>query len=206
LSWLASDTPQLDEVQKAAERIVADGHRAGDIIKTIRALARKSRPEMTQLDMNEAIAEVLDLTRGELRRHDVSLETELSGGLETVMADRIQMQQVILNLVMNSIEAMSAIMDRPRVLRVISRIDGPDSVLIVVTDTGTGLDPGKVDHIFDAFFTTKLEGMGMGLSICRSIVEAHGGRLWASPNQPYGSIFQFTMPVMTKGIASDRLG
>ena len=206
LSWLASDTPQLDEVQKAAERIVADGHRAGDIIKTIRALARKSSPEMTQLDMNDAIAEVLDLTRGELRRHDVSLETELSGGLETVMADRIQMQQVILNLVMNSIEAMSAIMDRPRVLRVISRIDGPDSVLIVVTDTGTGLDPGKVDRIFDAFFTTKLEGMGMGLSICRSIIEAHGGRLWASPNRPYGSIFQFTMPVMTKGIASDRLG
>jgi signal transduction histidine kinase len=206
LSWLASDTPQLDEVQKAAERIVADGHRAGDIIKTIRALARKSSPEMTQLDMNDAIAEVLDLTRGELRRHDVSLETELSGGLETVMADRIQMQQVILNLVMNSIEAMSAIMDRPRVLRVISRIDGPDSVLIVVTDTGTGLDPGKVDRIFDAFFTTKLEGLGMGLSICRSIIEAHGGRLWASPNRPYGSIFQFTMPVMTKGIASDRLG
>ena len=206
LSWIASDTPQLDEVRKAAERIVADGHRAGDIIKTIRALARKSRSEMTQLDMNEAIAEVLDLTRGELRRHDVSLETELSGGLETVMADRIQMQQVILNLVMNSIEAMSAIMDRPRVLRVSSRIDGPDSVLIVIRDTGTGLDPGKVDRIFDAFFTTKLEGMGMGLSICRSIVEAHGGRLWASPNQPYGSIFHFTMPVMTKGIASDRLG
>jgi signal transduction histidine kinase len=122
------------------------------------------------------------------------------------MADRIQMQQVILNLVMNSIEAMSAIMDRPRVLRVSSRIDGPDSVLIVIRDTGTGLDPGKVDRIFDAFFTTKLEGMGMGLSICRSIVEAHGGRLWASPNQPYGSIFHFTMPVMTKGIASDRLG
>jgi signal transduction histidine kinase len=122
------------------------------------------------------------------------------------MADRIQMQQVILNLVMNSIEAMSAIMDRPRVLRVSSRIDGPDSVLIVIRDTGTGLDPGKVDRIFDAFFTTKLEGMGMGLSICRSIIEAHGGRLWASPNPPYGSIFQFTMPVMTKGIASDRLG
>ena len=198
LSWLASDTPQLDEAQKAAERIVRDGHRAGDIIKTIRALARKSRPEMTQLDMNDVIAEVLALTRGELRRHDVSLETELSGDLEAVMADRIQVQQVILNLVMNGIEAMSASTDRPRMLRVCSRIEGPGSVLIAVTDAGTGLDPTKVDRIFDAFFTTKPEGMGMGLSICRSIIEAHGGRLWASPNLPYGSVFQFTMPVMTK--------
>src|SRR5712672_1375215 len=196
LSWLASDTPQLEEAQKAAERIVRDGHRAGDIIKTIRALAQKSRPEMTQLDINDVIAEVLALTRGELRRHDVSLETELSGGLETIMADRIQVQQVILNLVMNGIEAMNAITDRPRVLRVGSRIDGPGSVLIAVTDTGTGLDPAKVDRIFDAFFTTKPEGMGMGLSICRSIIEAHGGRLWASPNPPHGSVFRFTLPVM----------
>jgi PAS domain S-box-containing protein len=195
LSWLASDPPQLDEARKAAGRIVRDGHRAGDIIKTIRALARKSRPEMTDLDLNDVIAEVLVLTRGELRRHDVSLETELSGGLEPVMGDRIQVQQVLLNLVMNGIEAMNAIMDRPRVLRVSSQIDGPGSVLIAVTDTGTGFDPTKVDRIFDAFFTTKPEGMGMGLSICRSIVEAHGGRLWASPNPPHGSVFQFTMPV-----------
>jgi PAS domain S-box-containing protein len=206
LSWLARDTPQLDEARRAAERIVRDGHRAGDIIKSIRALARKSRPEMTQLDINDVIAEVLVLTRGELRRHDVSLETELSGGLEPVMGDRIQVQQVILNLIMNGIEAMNAIMDRPRVLRVSSQIDGPGSVLIAVTDTGTGLDPAKVNRIFDAFFTTKPEGMGMGLSICRSIIEAHGGRLRASPNPPYGSVFQFTMPVMTKRIASDRLG
>ncbi|MFY9899823.1 MAG: ATP-binding protein, partial [Xanthobacteraceae bacterium] len=206
LSWLASDTPQLDEARKAAERIVRDGHRAGDIIKTIRALARKSRPELTRLEMNDVITEVLALTRGELRRHDVSLEIELSDGLETVMADRIQVQQVILNLVMNGIEAMSTIMDRPRVLRVSSRIDGPDSVLIAVTDTGTGLDPTKMDQIFDAFFTTKSEGMGMGLSICRSIIEAHGGRLWASPNPPHGSVFQFTVPVTAKGISSDRLG
>jgi signal transduction histidine kinase len=206
LSWLASDTPQIDEARKAAERIVRDGHRAGDIINTIRALARKSRPEMAQLDMNDVIAEVLALARSELRRHDVSLDTELSGGLETVMADRTQVQQVILNLVMNGIEAMNAIMDRPRVLRVSSRIDGPDSVLIAVTDTGTGLDPAKVDRIFDAFFTTKPEGMGLGLSICRSIIEAHGGRLWASPNPPHGSAFQFTIPVRTKRISSDRFG
>jgi signal transduction histidine kinase len=198
LSWLANDTPQLDEAQKAAERIVRDSHRAGDIIKTIRALARKSRAEMMQLDVNDVIAEVLALTRGELRRHGVSLETELAGDLETVMADRIQVQQVILNLVINGIEAMNGIMDRPRTLRVSSRIDGPGSVLIAVTDAGSGLDPAKMDRIFDAFFTTKPEGMGMGLSICRSIIEAHGGRLWASPNLPYGSVFQFTMPAVTQ--------
>jgi signal transduction histidine kinase len=191
LSWLARDTPQIDEARKAAERIVSDGHRAGDIIKTVRALARKSQPAMTQLDMNDLIAEVLAPTWSELRRHDVSLGTELSGGLETVMADRIQVQQVIVNLVMNGIEAMNEIMERPRVLPVSSQIDGSGSVLIAVSDTGTGLDPTKMDRIFDAFFTTKPEGMGMGLSICRSIIEAHGGRLWASPNLPHGSVFKF---------------
>jgi C4-dicarboxylate-specific signal transduction histidine kinase len=191
LSWLARDTPQIDEARKAPERIVSDGHRAGDIIKTVRALARKSQPAMTQLDMNDVIAEVLAPTRSELRRHDVSLGTELSGGLETVMADRIQVQQVIVNLVMNGIEAMNEIMERPRVLPVSSQIDGSGSVLIAVSDTGTGLDPTKMDRIFDAFFTTKPEGMGMGLSICRSIIEAHGGRLWASPNLPHGSVFKF---------------
>jgi signal transduction histidine kinase len=208
LSWLASDTPQIDEARMAAERIVRDGHRAGDIIKSIRALARKSRLEMTQLDMNDALAEVLALTRGELRRHDISLETELSGGFAPVMADRIQVQQVVLNLVMNGIEAMKAIMDRPRVLRVGSQIDGSGSVLIAVADTGTGtgLDPAKADRIFDAFFTTKPDGIGMGLSICRSIIEAHGGRIWASSNPPYGSVFQFSMPGITKGVSSDRLG
>jgi signal transduction histidine kinase len=206
LSWLAHDNPQIDEARMAAERIVRDGHRAGDIIKTIRALARKSRLEMAQLDMNDALAEVLALTRGELRRHDISLETELSGGFVPVMADRIQVQQVILNLVMNGIEAMKAIMDRPRVLRVGSQIDGSGSALIAVADTGTGLDPAKADRIFDAFFTTKPDGIGMGLSICRSIIEAHGGRMWASPNPPYGSVFQFSMPVLTKGVSSDRLG
>jgi signal transduction histidine kinase len=121
------------------------------------------------------------------------------------MADRIQVQQVILNLVMNGIEAMNAIMHRPRVLRVGSQIDGSGSVLIAVADTGTGFDPAKADRIFDAFFTTKPDGMGMGLAICRSIIEAHGGRIWASSNRPYGSVFQFSIPVV-KGVSSDRLG
>jgi signal transduction histidine kinase len=153
---------------------------------------------MTVFDVNPAIVDVLALTRGEMQRYDVSLETELSAGLEPVLGDRGQVQQVILNLIVNGVEAMAAGMDRPRVLRVSSRMSGPGNVLITVADTGTGLDPAKVDSIFDPFFTTKPEGMGMGLSICRSIVEAHDGRLWASPNSPQGSIFQFTVPAAAK--------
>ena len=199
LRWLAQDPPDLDEARQAAERIVRAGHRAGDIIRTIHALARKSTPEMTRFDINAAIADVLTLTRGELQRHDLLLETELAADLEPVLGDRGQMQQVILNLIVNGIEAMNAGMHRPRMLRVSSEMAGPGNVLIAVADTGMGLDPAKADHIFDAFFTTKPEGMGMGLAICRSIVETHGGRLWASPNSPRGSIFQFTVPVATNG-------
>jgi PAS domain S-box-containing protein len=209
--WLAKDPPDLDEARQAAERIVGAGHRAADIIRTIRALARKATPEMTRFDVNTAIANVLTLTRGELQRHDVLLKTELSAGLEPVLGDRGQLQQVILNLIVNGIEAMSAITQQPRVLRVSSQTDGPGNVLIAVGDTGVGLDPTKMDCIFDAFFTTKPEGMGMGLSICRSIVEGHGGRLWASPNSPRGSIFHFTVPaaadgVLPNGVSNDSAG
>jgi signal transduction histidine kinase len=144
--------------------------------------------------------------RSELRRHDIVLETKLSPGLKPVVADRVQVQQVILNLVMNGIEAMNTITGRSRVLRLSSRLDGVGAVLIGVADTGTGLDHIAKDRVFDAFFTTKTDGMGMGLSICRSIVEAHGGRLWTSPNVPHGTVFQFTIPVMTKRSVSDRLG
>jgi C4-dicarboxylate-specific signal transduction histidine kinase len=206
LRWLAQDPPDLDEARQAAERIVRAGHRAGDIIRTIHALARKSTPEMTRFDVNAAIADVLTLTRGELRRHDLLLETELAADLEPVLGDRGQMQQVILNLIVNGIEAMTAGMHRPRMLRVSSEMAGPGNVLIAVADTGMGLDPTKADHIFDTFFTTKPEGMGMGLAICRSIVETHGGRLWASPNSPRGSIFQFTVPVATNGLLNDSSG
>jgi C4-dicarboxylate-specific signal transduction histidine kinase len=203
LKWLSKDRPDLDEVRQTAERIVRAGHRAGDIIRTIRALAQKSSPEMTPFDINAAIADVLVLTRGEFGRHDVLLDTELSAGLEPVLGDRGQLQQVILNLIVNGIEAMSAITQRPRLLRVSSQTDGSGNVLIAVADTGTGLDPTMADQIFDAFFTTKPEGMGMGLSICRSIVEAHGGRLWVSPNSPQGSVFQFTLPAADNDISND---
>jgi PAS domain S-box-containing protein len=196
LRWLESDRPDLDEARQAAERIVRNGHRAADILRSIRGMARKSGPEMTLFDINDAVRDVLALIRGEMRRHDVLLETELFPDLGSIMGDRVQLQQVILNLIRNGIEAMSALTLRPRVLRVSSQTDEHGNVIIAVTDTGTGLDPAKVDCIFDPFFTTKPEGMGMGLSICRSIVEAHGGRLWASPNLPYGSVFRFTLPVM----------
>jgi signal transduction histidine kinase len=199
LSWLAKPDPNLDGARKAAERVVRSGHRAGSIVKSIRALARKSEPEMAQFDINDAIGEILVLLRSELRRQNVSLETELSAGIESVTGDRVQLQQVVLNLVMNGIEAMSAVMDRPRILRVASQLQQSGDVLVAVMDVGAGLDPESMDRIFDAFFTTKTEGMGMGLAICRSIIEAHGGQLWASPQLPHGSVFQFTVPVGSKG-------
>ncbi len=194
LRWLESDRPDLDEARQAAERIVRNGHRAADILRSIRGMARKSGPEMTLFDINDAVRDVLALIRGEMRRHDVLLETELFPDLGSIMGDRVQLQQVILNLIRNGIEAMSALTLRPRVLRVSSQTDEHGTVIIAVTDTGTGLDPAKADCIYDPFFTTKPEGMGMGLSICRSIVEAHGGRLWASPNLPYGSVFRCAVP------------
>jgi len=181
LRWLAQDLPDLDEARQAAERTVNAGHRAADIIKTIRALARKS------------------LARGELQRHDILLETDFSAGVQPIMGDRVQLQQVILNLIRNGVEAMSTVTLRRRVLQVSSQIDERGDVVIAVTDTGTGLDPTKKERIFDAFFTTKPEGMGLGLSICRSIVETHGGRLWASPNLTQGSTFQFTVPAAADG-------
>jgi signal transduction histidine kinase len=161
---------------------------------------------MTVFDVNPAIADALTLTRGEMHRCDVSLEIELSAGLEPVLGVRGQVQQVILNLIVNGIEAMTAGLHRPRVMRISSRLTEPGNVLIAVADTGTGLDPAKADSIFDPSFTTKPEGMGMGLSICRSIVEAHGGRLWASPNSPRGSIFQFTLPAAVNGVLNASAG
>jgi PAS domain S-box-containing protein len=193
LRWLAKDQPQLNEARRAAERIIRDGHRAGGIIRSVRTLAAKSAPDMAQLDINDAIREILILMRSELRRYDVSLETDLSGGLEPVMGDRVQLQQVILNLIMNGIEAMSTKMNEPRVLRVRSQSDSPGTALIAIEDSGPGFAPETMEHLFEAFFTTKPSGMGMGLSICRSIIDAHGGRLWASPRSPHGAVFQFTV-------------
>jgi C4-dicarboxylate-specific signal transduction histidine kinase len=204
LAWLAHDKPDLEEVRQAAERIVRNSHRAAEIIRTIRALARKSSPEMMPLDLNEAIAEVLNLMQGELRRHDILLETELRAGLEPVVGDRVQLQQVVLNLVVNGIEAMSSVTDRPHILRVNSFADAGGGVLVEIADTGVGIEQTNIDRMFDAFFTTKPNGIGMGLSICRSIIEAHGGRLWASANGACGSVFRFTVPASAESISADR--
>ena len=202
LRWLAKDPPQLDEARQSVERIVKDGHRAGDVIKSVRALAGTSAPVSAELDINAAIREVLSLMRGELNQHDVALETDLSDGLAPVLGDRVQLEQVVLNLILNAIDAMSADTSEPRVLRVRSQSDEPGTVLIAVEDSGPGLPPEVMDRLFEAFFTTKPSGMGMGLPICRSIVNAHGGRLWASQNSPHGAVFQFTVPTAAAGAVS----
>ena len=194
LRWLNRDEPDLDEVRDALSRITQDVRRAGKMIENLRALAKKSEPQFARLDINGAIQEILVLTRSELMQHEVVLRTDLSTGDRTVLGDRVQLQQVMLNLIMNGIEAMSAVMDRPKVLTISSERVESGGVLVAVKDTGAGIDPATADRIFESFFTTKPNGMGMGLSICRSIIEAHGERFWASPNTPHGAIFQFTLP------------
>jgi signal transduction histidine kinase len=158
-----------------------------------------------RLDINGAISEILALTRTELTQHNLVLHTNLSSGDRTVFGDRVQLQQVVLNLIMNGIEAMSAVADRPKVLTISSERIETGDVLVAVKDTGTGIDPAIAVRIFESFFTTKSDGMGIGLSICRSIIEAHGGRFWASPNRPHGAVFQFTLPANgTELPASER--
>jgi predicted ATPase/signal transduction histidine kinase/GAF domain-containing protein len=192
----ATGNPDLDKIQQAVERIVKNGHRAGDILKSIRSMVRKAPSEITDIDLNAVIENILDLMRAEMHRHDVSLELDLRAGLDPVTGDRVQLQQVVLNLVMNAIEAMSEGPKQRRTLRVATGPYGEGKVKISVEDSGMGLDPAQIDRIFEPLFTTKREGMGMGLSICRSIIEAHGGQLWASPRLPGGSIFEFTLPMV----------
>jgi len=194
LRWLNRDEPDLDEVKGTVSRVTQDARRAGKIIENLRALAKNAEPQFARLDINGAIQEILALTRSELAQHHVALHTDLSTGERMVFGDRVQLQQVMLNLIMNGIEAMSAVMDRPKILTISSERAEPSGVLIAVKDTGAGVDPATADRIFESLFTTKPNGMGMGLSICRSIIEAHGERFWASPNTPHGAIFQFTLP------------
>ena len=181
LLWLEADRPDLEEARQAARRIVRNGHRAGDIIKSVRSLTGKSAPEMVSLDVNEVIREVIVLMAAEFRRHGVAIETSLLSNLSSVVGDRVQIQQVMVNLIMNGIEAMADSRHGQRRLKVKSANDDSGHVLVAVEDSGPGLDLAQADRLFEAFFTTKPAGMGMGLSICRSIIDAHGGRLWASP-------------------------
>jgi signal transduction histidine kinase len=197
LRFLAADNPE--EVQSTLKRIVSDGHRAGEIIKNLRAMFKKDSQQKTYLNINEVIREVLSLSPGDLQRKSVFVELQLNAGLPQVLADRVQLQQVLLNLIVNAVDAMASVQDRARKLRIETKVCEPHSVLVTVEDTGSGIDPANVARIFDGFFTTKSGGMGMGLAICKSIIEAHGGRISASGGHPYGSTFQIILPSGARG-------
>src|SRR5271157_1006009 len=194
LRWLARDVPDLEEAREAARRIVRDGKRAGEVIARIRALTKKAVASGEKLDLNETIREVLALVGDEAKRNTVVIRTRFGDDVFPVLGDQVQLQQVVLNLVMNAIEAMSSVGDRARELVITTRNIDPDQVLVAVEDSGTGIDPQMIDKIFGSFYTTKPGGMGMGLSISRSILEAHGGRLWATAKDGAGTIFHFTLP------------
>jgi signal transduction histidine kinase len=193
LRWLAAQPPGLAKAQEAAERIVRDGKEAGEVVQRIRALFRQSTVRKVEFPLNEIIGEVLHLLNGEASRKHVAVVTSLAGDMAPVVGDRLQLQQVVFNLLLNGIEAMDSVVDRPKELFVYSRQSSPETVLVEVRDSGSGLkDP---DRIFEAFFTTKENGMGMGLTICRSIIDAHRGRLWAASGEGQGTTFSFTLPV-----------
>jgi PAS domain S-box-containing protein len=195
LRWLGARRPDLDEVQQALSRIVRDGNRAGEVIGRVRALVKKVPPRRDRLDVNEAIREVIPLIQAELQRHRVGLQTRLADDLPLVPGDRVQLQQVIVNLIVNAFEAMTGVSDGSRELSIASGAAASNDVFVEVQDTGPGLDPANLDRLFQSFYTTKPDGMGMGLAISRSIVEAHGGRLSATPSEPRGAVFRFTLPV-----------
>jgi PAS domain S-box-containing protein len=193
--WLATKPPQMDKTRRALERIANDGKRAAEVIRRIRALMKRQAPRKEWLDINETILEVIALAQYQLRRSEILVETRLGHHLPLVRCDRVQLQQVLLNLIINAIEAMSGIKEQPSELTIVSASDGPDTVSVEVRDSGTGLDPEHAPHLFEPFYTTKAEGLGIGLSISRSILEAHGGRLSAAANAPHGTVFSFSLPV-----------
>ena len=201
LRWLALDAPRPDEARAAVERIVRDSNRASEVIQRIRALVKKSEPQMVTLDINDVIREAISLEQREMLNQRVSLRTELASALPPVLGDRVQLQQVVINLVMNALEAMAPVTDRPRDMLIRSQRDDSNEVLVAVRDSGTGIDSENSERVFNAFFTTKPTGMGMGLSISRSIIAAHGGRLWVSPNAEHGATFQFTLPSNGQGVS-----
>jgi C4-dicarboxylate-specific signal transduction histidine kinase len=201
LRWLNSATPDLAEAREAW-RVASNGNRANEVFRSIRSLVQKAEPRVALLDIGTVVEEVLDLARGELQQYNVAVLTELEADLPLVLGDQIQLQQVLLNLIMNAIQAMSDVHDRPRDL--VIRCKAQDGVLIAVEDSGAGLDPAAGDRIFESMFTTKSDGMGMGLSISRSIIAAHGGRIWASPGAPFGAIFQVALPERSTAPGSER--
>jgi C4-dicarboxylate-specific signal transduction histidine kinase len=197
LHWLEDKTIDLTKARLAARRTVKDAERTNDIIRRIRALMIRSETQKVDVHMNGLIKDILVLVHNELLKRQVSVSTALVPTLPPVLGDRVQLQQLMLNLIMNGIEAMTSVADRPKQLIIETRVEGADHICVLVRDFGEGLDPEKIARIFDPFFTTKPEGTGMGLAICRSVVEAHDGRIWASPGVPHGAMFQFTLPAKT---------
>jgi len=200
LHWLSNGQPDLGAVREALSDIISDGHRASEVIARVRALAKKSAPQKAPLDLNEVVGEVLALVTHEAQRRRVRLRAEPAAGLPAVQGDRVQLQQVLLNLVMNGVEAMAGVEDRARELKVSTSRSEAGGVAVAVQDCGVGIDPRETERLFQAFHTTKAGGMGMGLAISRSIVEAHGGRLWAEPNRGPGATFQFMLPAQSERV------
>jgi PAS domain S-box-containing protein len=200
LRWLDREVPRIDKARSAVEQMIGSARHASDVIERIRALSKRRPFESVRLDINQVIDDVVVLIRREINLHSISLRLDLGASLPPVDGDRIQLQQVITNLLMNGIQAMSAVTDRDRELRIRSRVHGSDQMLITVEDSGIGIGPEHA-RLFNAFFTTKPDGMGMGLSICRSIIEAHDGRLWAKANVPHGATFLFTLPLNADSVS-----
>ena len=199
LRWLASEPPNLHEAREATHRIVRDGQRAGDVITRLRSLFRRDGSAKERLGMSEVVREMVAITRAEVQKAGASIHTQMADNLPLVTGDRVQLQQLMLNLIMNAVEAMSGVHDRRREIIITTGPGEGGEVLVAVRDSGVGVDPEEQDKVFDAFYTTKQTGMGMGLAISRSIVEHHGGRLWAEPNDGPGATFLFTIPRDTDG-------
>jgi C4-dicarboxylate-specific signal transduction histidine kinase len=194
-NFLDMQPPDLSEVREALSCVVGDTERAGDIVDRIRDHIKKAPPRKEHFDLNEAINEVIILGRSAIIKNDVSVQTRLSEGLVPVHGDRVQLQQVVLNLLLNAVEAMGSVEAKPRELLISTKQDHT-GVLVAVHDSGPGIHPEHLERVFKSFYTTKPRGTGMGLSICQSIIDAHGGRLWAEANEPRGTIFQFTLPAV----------
>ena len=194
LRWLGCQSPDLEEVRQALTHIVQDGMRAGDVVGRIRDLIKKAPPREDRLEINPVIREVIELPRGEAVKNGVCVQTELAEGLPLIQGDRVQLQQVMMNLIINAVEAISGISEGSRELLISSGKAGTDDVRVVVRDSGPGVPATDLDRLFEPFYTTKPGVLGLGLSICRSLIQTHGGRFWASPNSPRGAIFQFTLP------------
>jgi len=194
LRWLASQPPNMEKARQAVERIVRDANRASEVIARVRGLAKRDPLHKEYFDANESVRQIVLLTRTEIEESQISLRTLLADDLPPVCADRIQVQQVLLNLIINAIQALRGVEEGQRHLSISTETDASGDVIVRVRDSGTGLGSAKPDQIFEAFYTTKRDGLGMGLAVSRSMVEDHGGRLWAGPNEPRGAVFQFTLP------------